>query len=378
MKSYYSIACCAICVAALVGCQGHRGTDREMSLSLQEQAPCLIPLDSLTSQETDYLQLVSDSVLAFFNRPTYHICFYNFNSGRTDKIKIYQEGPNALNGIDAFCYVSPDSIWLYESWGNVITRIDSIGEIKEKHELSTYKNSAGDNLRYAVTPLASASAPYVVKNGMHILMGANGTPSEGQIPGVTMIYDENMSDWRTGNPYPAIYGKPEDIMDWDFNYRCASFTMSPDNKIVINFAAADSLYVYDPETEKTEAYYAGFSEPTNIRRRSNQQSYESLLREGIERHYYIVIRYDKYKELYYRIILLPKTDYDDKDLQNELGKKPSAVIILDKDFNKVGESLLPEDHFYEGVSFVNQNGLNIRAESDDDDFMKFRVFKAVK
>ena len=163
MKSYYSIACCAICVAALVGCQGHRGTDREMSLSLQEQAPCLIPLDSLTSQETDYLQLVSDSVLAFFNRPTYHICFYNFNSGRTDKIKIYQEGPNALNGIDAFCYVSPDSIWLYESWGNMITRIDSIGEIKEKHELSTYKNSAGDNLRYAVTPLASASAPYVVK-----------------------------------------------------------------------------------------------------------------------------------------------------------------------------------------------------------------------
>lgn len=94
---------------------------------------------------------------------------------------------------------------------------------------------------------------------------------------------------------------------------------------------------------------------------------------------YFAILYDKANRVYYRIVRLPYEDYDiNGNLDDFELRKPNAVIILDEKLNIIGEYQFPAGIYYPLASFVNSDGLHIRVESDDDDFMKFRVFKFTK
>lgn len=86
--------------------------------------------------------------------------------------------------------------------------------------------------------------------------------------------------------------------------------------------------------------------------------------------------YDKYNKVYYRMLRLPVEDYDvDTDFNEAIKYKPIAVIVLDEKFHIIGESVLPEGSYLPGHCFVTPVGLFVNSESDDDDYMKFRVFK---
>lgn len=57
-----------------------------------------------------------------------------------------------------------------------------------------------------------------------------------------------------------------------------------------------------------------------------------------------------------------------------------AVMILDKDLNVLGETLMPENTYYPGNSFVSKDGLFISFSHPDnpaneEDLMSFEVFK---
>lgn len=343
-------------------------------LTLEESESLLIPLDSMTTQETNYIQIINDSLLSFFNKPNYDICIVNLADKTTDKIKIRREGPNAVVGVDGYCYVSPDSIWLYVSWGRKMTLIDSEGQIRSSIQIPR-ENKDGSMPKYSVLPFPTTSAPYMVKGNRHILQGMNGPESGSQIPGVTIVYDIAKDTLITGNPYPDIYGNDEDLKRWDtFGYRQTSFTITPDGGIVTSFPASDSLYVYYPNDNRRVAHFAGYSSPTNINV-GNVTDLNSKYINYLTQFQYCGIVYDNSANVYYRLIRLPKNDYDQNNLANEIARKQNAVIILDSDFNVVGETLLPEDEYYPINMFANSNGLHINVYSDDDDFMKFRVFK---
>lgn len=93
------------------------------------------------------------------------------------------------------------------------------------------------------------------------------------------------------------------------------------------------------------------------------------------------ILYDSYREIYYRIAY-PKTDIDASIRPLELmdyGRKNFSIIILDKKFNKIGETLFP-DYTYNSVQmFIREDGLYI-SESHylnpgfSDDRLNFRKF----
>lgn len=96
----------------------------------------------------------------------------------------------------------------------------------------------------------------------------------------------------------------------------------------------------------------------------------------LRKYAYSNILYDKYAKLYYRFIRLPYEPETD-NLDIEITKKPIAVIILDENFNIVGESELPIARYYPMHSFVDSEGLHINVVSEDDDYMTFKTFKAV-
>lgn len=384
MKSIRNLLITGLCVYAAVFCMhsckgsGSSAGEQDGNLTMEEVDSLMVPLDSTTTQVTTYLQLVGDSVLAIYNRPNHDIVLYNLYTGTTDKVNINNSGPNAVNGVDGFCYVSPDSIWLYSSWGNVLTMIDADGNKKATHILSSVKDRDDNPLKYSAWPFPLAITPYIVKNGIHYLQGMDGQSAEGQEPGVTMIFNENTGNWKTANPYPALYGPDEDIVYWNtFGYRQAGYAMSPDGKMVISFPASDSLYVYDPITDNRVAYLAAYSKPTNIHQVKTKTQVESTIN-YLEQYSYPAVLYDKYNKLYYRIVNLPFKNFDRENPDSESNKRPGAVIILNERFEKVGEYLIPDGKRSTINAFVSEQGLHINAPSDDDDFMKFRVFKLKK
>lgn len=95
--------------------------------------------------------------------------------------------------------------------------------------------------------------------------------------------------------------------------------------------------------------------------------------------------YDPYREVYYRFAY-PKTILED-DIRwwgkAVYGRKKFSVIILNKDFQIIGETLFPEAMYNSYVFFVNSDGLYISRDyqmlyGQSEDYMTFELFKLIE
>ena len=95
--------------------------------------------------------------------------------------------------------------------------------------------------------------------------------------------------------------------------------------------------------------------------------------------------YDPYREVYYRFVY-PKTTLEDNIRwwgKSVYGRKKFSVIILNKDFQIIGETLFPESIYNSYVFFVHKDGLYISREyqltyGQSEDYMTFELFNLVK
>ena len=161
-----------------------------------------------------------------------------------------------------------------------------------------------------------------------------------------------------------------------FSYRVPSYDLSPQNEMVISFPADDSIRVYNLQTKQTRSYFAGYSVPYEIRP-ARSGSMADVTRSVYDQVQYSCIYYDRWHGLYYRILTLPvKEDYDINSRENL--SRNLAVVILDKDFQKVGEYNVQEKSDRYAFMFVSPEGLHIQVLSDDDDYMTFMTLKPQK
>ena len=96
--------------------------------------------------------------------------------------------------------------------------------------------------------------------------------------------------------------------------------------------------------------------------------------------------YDPYREVYYRFA------YPKVSLENDMnwwgksifGRKKFSVIVLNKDFQIIGETLFPESIYNSYVFFVREDGLYISRDyqmlygNQSDDYMTFERMELVK
>ncbi|MDR2233264.1 MAG: DUF4221 domain-containing protein, partial [Tannerella sp.] len=109
------------------------------------------------------------------------------------------------------------------------------------------------------------------------------------------------------------------------------------------------------------------------------------LKNEVENPNYGNLFFDPYRDVYYRFAY-PKNEVEQDDNFRELwdyGRKIFSIIILNRDFQVIGETLFPEYIYNPGVVFVNKDGLYISAshfknpEYSDDD-LKFVCFRLEK
>lgn len=336
-------------------------------------------LDSMTTQESGYMQLIDSNQLAIYNRPANTICIFDINAEREiRKVQLYKEGPNAVIGIQGFYYQSKDSIWLFRSWQQEFVLVNESGEIIDKRILADKLPPIDKQAFYSVSPFPLTDLPILKNENVLILQGMNGAEVKDGLlqPATTILYDFNSDKLRLANPYPAIYG--DEINDrWGtFSYRATPYTLNEKNEMILSFPADDSISVYNIKDDLYTRFFAGYSLETNIKPLPLKSSQTDLQEQYLKQYQYAGILYDKYHNLYYRLVMLPIYDYDIRVPNTQY--KALAVIILNSSFEKVGEYKLEKANYKYRNIFVSEEGLHINIQSDDDDYLKFITLNIVK
>lgn len=385
MKTKELITVAFIAITFLVGsqflssCSASKKHDRigtnEYTIKLGEDK--MFFLDSMTTQESDYMQLIDSNRLAIYNKPENTICIFDISTEKEiKKVKLYKEGPNSVIATQGFYYQSKDSIWLYRTWQQELILVNESGEIKDKKILKD-KLFPISKQTYSVSPYPFTDLPILKVGNILILHGKNGPEVEsGLQPATTILYDLNSDDLRLVNPYPAIYGEPINEKWGTFTYRTTPYTLNPKNEMVLSFPADDSISVYNITTDTYMKFFAGYSLETNIEPLPLNSSQTDFQEQYLEQYQYVGILYDKYHNLYYRLVMLPTFDYDLNTFSTQ--HKEIAVIILNSSFEKVGEYNLNRAYYKIRNVFVSKEGLHINVQSDDDDYLKFITLNVLK
>lgn len=359
---------CAVLLLASCSSSGKQDSSSTRDWTMTVSADKSFLLDASISQEINYLQVVNDDTVAFFNQPDYSIRYFRISDGHeVGKTQLYREGPHALRGVQGFCYVSPDSVWVYEYWESHLVRVNARGEIAETRKV---KDGLSSPL-YGVFPFPMTDTPILRWGNRLILQGMDGLTGEGQLPGCTQIYDLADGTTTCANGYPSVYGDPDkNAKNWGaFSFRQVPYTMGPEEELVLSYPADDSVRIFRLSTGRTRSFPARYSKKTAACQPMTSPSVQADTEQYLDQYLYAGIVYDKYRHFYYRLVLLPLEDYDLNDAKTQ--QKQLAVMILDESFRVVGEFELPKDTYKYRNLFVSREGLHVNALSEDDDYLRF-------
>lgn len=359
---------CTVLLLASCSSSGKQDSSSTRDWTMTVSADKSFLLDASISQEINYLQVVNDDTVAFFNKPDYSIRYFRISDGHeVGKTQLYREGPHALRGVQGFCYVSPDSVWGYEYWESHLVRVNARGEIAETRKV---KDGLSSPL-YGVFPFPMTDTPILRWGNRLILQGMDGLTGEGQLPGCTQIYDLADGTTTCANGYPSVYGDPDkNAKNWGaFSFRQVPYTMGPEEELVLSYPADDSVRIFRLSTGQTRSFPARYSKKTAACQPMTSPSVQADTEQYLDQYLYAGIVYDKYRHFYYRLVLLPLEDYDLNDAKTQ--QKQLAVMILDESFRVVGEFELPKDTYKYRNLFVSREGLHVNALSEDDDYLRF-------
>lgn len=217
---------------------------------------------------------------------------------------------------------------------------------------------------------------------------------------ITKINDElfilsSCNRWQDPNPVSAIVNlKTENIKELPFNYpkfkgadntkknagvevyfsRCFN-----EKEFIYSFYYDEDIYIYSIDHKSVNRIKVKSKYIDNI---IMPNDYNETLKSICENPNYGNLLYDKYRKIYYRICY-PKTKTNNNENHMELwdfGRKIFSIIILDENFNIIGETLFPEYTYNSNLMFIDEKGLYIsenhyKNPNYNDNKLVFRLFK---
>lgn len=366
----------------LCGCSstGHK-KNIVNSIDLLVTDDLIFALDDSTVQSFEYMQFFQrndSSILAFTNEYDNSIVFYDYSTKKyINRIHFDKEGNNGVGTVLSFYYLNSDSIYLYNVLMGTLFLTNSRGMVKERHKLKMSLNLTPDSLFIAPLLFPQTNSP-LTKLGDELLISGffpNEFEGENAVNRPVMTYfDCKNQTIRHSDSYPAIYHKG----NWGggFSYRNPFFTISPQNEIVLSFAADSQVRVHSIKTEDYREFYAGVGGEHKITPAEKDIRMELFTYEKQRRHYiqnlsYGAIHYDRYRDVYYRLAFLPDPEID---VQDEALRKPMEIIVLNNRFEVIGKSRIEDDLYWVNQCFVSPDGFHIQVKSDDDDILCFKTF----
>jgi hypothetical protein len=353
----------------LISCSGDRSESRlgsneyesgTYTHDLIKTGELRLPIDSLTSFESNNYTYYSTAnkeflVTSSFEKNSIQI-FSIDNSSIIKEILLARDGPNGFKQMRGFVFVNFDSIFVFDSFTlrNTIL-IDSSGRIINKYDIH-------DENDHIINHASMTRLPTIFNKGkLYFFKFPNYDfthPSffEKKIP-FELEYDIGKNIIRYKDIYwpESFYGRP-----WGY-LSLPSRTLGQEGNFIYSFCIEDNLIV----TNFEDASRVQLAKSQFVNERSKpRDEYSNDNEHFLEEYTYEVIIYDKYREVSYRTVGL-KTQYRNSSGKiNPLQLKPFSIIVLDKNFTKIAETVIkPIEEYNPRDIFVGKRGLYVSGQN---------------
>lgn len=180
--------------------------------------------------------------------------------------------------------------------------------------------------------------------------------------------------------YPKLYEKDNNV----HGENCSR--VYGNEKFIYGFLENDSIYVTDKSHDKLTAFYAGSRYEKNITDKGYPRNYDmnQAVLWGFKRPRYGNMVYDPHNNVYYRFVHFASNEIkEDEPSEISFCRKEFSIIILDAEFNIIGETRFPSGRYAPMLFFVNEEGLwlsenNYERTDMSEDLLVFRCLKFEK
>jgi len=347
-------------------------SDKQLSFALDPNTKtfilALFPFTDETGKE----------YLTFQNQDQNEILFYDMNSRKLEfKVKPAYEGPNGVGQVLGYYVHTIDSIFLTISGTNEIVLVNRNAEIKDK---INYERAEDGTLLTDFCSISSVYQPIImIDKEMYIMSGCNRWLEKDPISAVINLEDKTIHALPYYYPsFPGADNKAKRAGIEEHLSRCF------DGKhFVYSFHFDETIYIASQDHDSIKEVKVKSKYIDKVRLLDD---YGNLtITDACENPNYGNLLFDKYRNVYYRIAY-PETKIEKGVNGLELlqyGRKRFSIIILDKDFNIIGETLFPDYTYNSTVMFIREDGLYISDShylnpNYNDDVLSFRKFNLVE
>ena len=392
-----SFICLVSCIC-LFACQDSpKESIAIYDIGLAESKKIVLPVD----ENTYYL---SKSIFQFEEDDKEYLLFGNLEKRQHElliydiekqnlhkRIPLEKEGPNGVPGIWG-CIPFFDSKTFLVSQHNSgrMSIIDGEGIVVQKYSMrqfsdKTKRRGLWVDSRFGVsffyTPSFIKDSIVYFSNGIFIQYKINQRLDREVWKTIPMFNSLNLKNGHIHTlpiKYPDIFEDDVKVpagggyeFTYDYNYK--------QERLVCSLTGYDSIMVTDDL--KQVRWYNGKSRYLkSMRPKVYEADGFDWLREATENPAYHNIMYDKYRDVYYRIVELPyELKQNESPFDTPKGREFS-IIVFDKDFNIIGETKFPGNKYFYKMSFVGRDGLyisenNLANPEFDEDKLVFACFK---
>jgi hypothetical protein len=358
--------------------------DKQDLFSLEKSdKQLLFTLDDFTKNETQALFPYTDEngteYLTFQNLFRNEILFYDMNTqSLAFKIKPPIEGHNGVGMLDGYYVKNTDSIFLTTRKVNKIIMIDKECNIKDVFPY--YETD--DSVELKITTSVSFLYHPVVLfgNKLFIMPECNRFSEKNPVCAAIDLHDRSVQTFPSFS-YPSFPGQDSKMKSAGVELyvsRCFN-----GKQFVYSFYYDENIYVapINHESVIKTSVKSKYINRVELPNDYGGATFEDMCTKP----HYGNLLYDEYREVYYRIAY-PRITLEKGDNPLEImrfGGKNFSLIILDKVFKVLGETLFPDHTYNPTVIFIRKDGLYISESHNNnpdfnDDILSFRRFDLTK
>lgn len=333
------------------------------------------PIDTDTKNNFNIYSIYKDKdgkeYFTFQNHENNTIHFYDLKQQKPAfRITPPQEGSNGVGRTFGYYIQNLDSIYVFSLYENTLYVINKDCELLEKKSFPELGRS-----KFMATAFQT---PVRLGGTLHTCIEPNRWIDHDPVSAALDMDTKEIK--KLPFDYPDYPGSEVKLKRYGME---ASFSRCYDGEhFVYSFHYDENIYVATPEHDSIRKvpvkskYFDRVQLPDEL-----TASPEDFCRNA----WYNNLLYDPYREVYYRIAYPPSTL--DKGIRSmellQFGRKNFSIIILDKNFRILGETLFPDNTYNPQIIFVRPEGLYI---SDShylnprfsDDILSFQKYELVE
>lgn len=353
--------------------------------SIKESETVKYELDSITAPYSACIQFLEakdsskSDTLAYLNEETGTLYFNSVANKRIiSSLTPKLPSPELKKAFQGFYYHNHDSIFFF-TFGSKVLLINGAGDVLKNYDLKQ-KRGEESGITYSGINIETKVMPFFVDGKLFISSYVVGNLKSKEIRKNCVVIDTRSWDASLANSY-----YPENYYD-DFgglHYYLYYTAYNPYKKLAVySYPAVNNLITYSPKSGREEKVnYQGndrYTVSTYKEAKFKDAPSGPVGEYFMQTNSFGPILFDRFRNLYYRFVLLPARQknavYEAKDAPT----KPIVIIVLDENFRFLGEQKLDRDSFWPNTCFVSKEGLNIQNRTKSDSTLDFSIFKIEK